>query len=92
MPNGVFAVYAGNRNFGLALYYVFRNIDAMHTVKDFIDAIGGTVRVADALQLPVSTVSGWNVNNSIPKWRRAALVDLAEKKGVPVPDFADLAA
>jgi hypothetical protein len=58
----------------------------MQTVKQFIDTLGGTVKVADALQLPVSTVSGWNVSNSVPKWRRADLSELASELGLEMPD------
>jgi hypothetical protein len=79
-------VYHGFRNLGLAISYDFRNVRAMQTVKQFIDTLGGTVKVADALQLPVSTVSGWNVNNSVPKWRRDALAGLARQSGVTMPD------
>lgn len=65
----------------------------MQTVKQFIDSIGGTKAVAEALGLPVSTVSGWNINNSIPNWRVGALASLAAKEGKPFPaGFADKAA
>ena len=57
----------------------------METVKDFIDKLGGTVKVANALGVPISTVSGWNINNSIPHWRVPALEEMAkaEKKRFP---------
>lgn len=65
----------------------------MLTVKQFIDSIGGTVAVAAALKLPISTVSGWNINNSIPGWREEALRKLAKRKGVEWPEsFAEKAA
>ena len=61
----------------------------MQTVKEFIGALGGTVKVADALGLSVSTVSGWNINNSVPNWREPALRDLAKAKRVKYPaEFA----
>lgn len=78
---------------GLACNYVFRNNGAMKTVKQFIDALGGTVKVAEALSLPVSTVSGWNISNSVPRWREPALRELAREKGEPFPEsFATQAA
>lgn len=58
----------------------------MQTVKAFIDELDGTVKVADALAVPVSTVSGWNLSNSIPHWRIPALEALAREKGKPFPD------
>jgi hypothetical protein len=65
----------------------------MQTVKSFIDSLGGTKAVADALGLPVSTVSGWNISNSIPTWRVDALRSLAEQKGQAFPEvFAGRAA
>lgn len=65
----------------------------MQTVKEFIDSIGGTKAVAEALGLPVSTVSGWNINNSIPNWRVAAVAALAAKEGKSFPaSFAEKAA
>ncbi|MAO03596.1 MAG: hypothetical protein CL804_03575 [Citromicrobium sp.] len=66
----------------------------MVTVKQFLkDDLGGIVAVATELGLPVSTVSGWGLNNSIPSWREPALRELAAKKGKAFPDaFADFAA
>lgn len=65
----------------------------MQTVKSFIDSLGGTKSVAEALGLPVSTVSGWNISNSIPNWRIEALRSLAKDKGKPFPRaFAEKAA
>ena len=58
----------------------------MQTVKSFIDDLGGTVKVAGSLGIPVSTVSGWNLSNSIPRWRVSALADLANEEGVTFPD------
>lgn len=58
----------------------------MQTVKTFIDQLDGTVKVATELGVPVSTVSGWNLSNSIPHWRIPALEALAAEKGVGFPD------
>jgi hypothetical protein len=69
-----------------------RNTSGM-TVKDFIGELGGTVKVANALDLPISTVSGWNINNSVPSWREPALRALASKKKIEFPaSFAERAA
>jgi hypothetical protein len=63
---------------------------AMMTVKDFIGELGGTKAVAEKLNLPISTVSGWNINNSVPKWRLPALKALAARKKVEMPEtFAE---
>ena len=58
----------------------------MQTVKSFIDDLGGTVKVAEALGAPVSTVSGWNLSNTIPHWRVASLEALAKKQRTVFPD------
>lgn len=65
----------------------------MQTVKHFIDALGGTVKVAEALGLPVSTVSGWNIKNSVPNWREPALRKLAKARKIDFPEaFGERAA
>lgn len=58
----------------------------MQTVEQFIDALGGTVAVATALDLAPTTVSSWKSSGSIPKWRRDGLRPLAEQKCVDFPD------
>lgn len=63
----------------------------MQTVKQYLTSLGGIVAVAETLELPVSTVSGWGLKNSVPSWREPALRDLGEARGKPFPDaFADL--
>ena len=62
----------------------------MQTISDFIDDLGGTVAVANALDLAPTTVSSWKNGKKIPKWRRDALTELAKKKRKPVPDFTSL--
>lgn len=59
----------------------------MQTIEQFIDALGGTVAVATALDLAPTTVSSWKSTNSIPKWRRDGLRTLAGKKAVPLPQL-----
>lgn len=56
----------------------------MENAEQFINALGGTVAVANALGAPPSTVSSWKQANSIPHWRMAGLLALAAEKGVPV--------
>jgi hypothetical protein len=57
----------------------------MQTVEQFIDALGGTVAVATALDLAPTTVSSWKTSGSIPKWRMDGLRQLAALKKVEVP-------
>ena len=57
----------------------------MQTVEQFIDALGGTVAVANALELAPTTVSSWKSSGSIPKWRMEKLLTLAFERGVSVP-------
>jgi hypothetical protein len=65
----------------------------MQTVKEFIGELGGTVFVATELGLPISTVSGWNISNSVPSWREPALRALAARLDKEYPrEFAERAA
>ena len=57
----------------------------MQTVTEFINTLGGTVAVANALELAPTTVSSWKASGSIPKWRMEGLVRLAQEQGKPVP-------
>ena len=59
---------------------------SMQTVETFIDDLGGTVAVANALDLAPTTVSSWKSSGSIPKWRMDALKAFASKQGIRVPD------
>lgn len=47
-----------------------------------VKALGGTAKVASALNLPVTTVHGWQRVNFVPDWRRDALLSLALDRGV----------
>jgi hypothetical protein len=58
----------------------------MQTTEAFIDALGGTVAVATALDLAPTTVSSWKSSGSIPRWRMDGLRALAASKGVTVPE------
>lgn len=64
----------------------------MQTVEQFIDALGGTVAVATALELAPTTVSSWKASGSIPKWRMDGIRQLAALKKLDVPTFAKAAA
>jgi hypothetical protein len=54
----------------------------MMTATQIVDALGGTVEVAKALELTPSTVSSWKTSGSIPKWRMAGIREIARDKGV----------
>lgn len=57
----------------------------MKTAKQIVNDLGGTVKVARALNLPVSTVSSWkNAKRGIPAWRMEKLMKLAKRLGVEV--------
>jgi hypothetical protein len=61
----------------------------MQTVGQFIDELGGTVFVAEALGLSPTTVSSWKSSNSVPKWREDGLRSVAAEKGIKYPvEFA----
>jgi DNA-binding transcriptional regulator YdaS (Cro superfamily) len=59
----------------------------MQNVTAFIDQLGGTVKVAAALELSPTTVSSWKSSNSIPRWRRKDLLALATEANVTPPNF-----
>lgn len=58
----------------------------MASASEIIDRLGGTSAVATAFDVTPSTVHGWRVHNSIPKWRRNGLLSLAADKGVLLAD------
>lgn len=49
----------------------------MQNTSLIIDALGGTVAVARALNLTPSVVSSWRGNNSIPRWWHRPLIELS---------------
>ena len=53
----------------------------MDNAADIIEALGGTVAVARALDLAPTTVSSWK-GAKIPNWRKDAVAKLAEKQGI----------
>lgn len=59
----------------------------MANISSFIDELGGTVKVANALGLSPTTVSSWKSSNSVPRWRRDALLALAREADVEAPSF-----
>lgn len=56
----------------------------MMTATEIIEALGGTVKVATALELTPSTVSSWKTSGNIPRWRMDKLevlaLDMGKKK------------
>jgi hypothetical protein len=58
---------------------------SMQTTSQIIDELGGTVKVANALNLTPSTVSSWKTSGRIPKWRMDGILALALAKGVTLP-------
>jgi len=71
--------------------YETRSKSVMQTVEQFIDALGGTIAVATALDLPPTTVSSWKSSGSIPKWRMEGLTRLAGEKRIAIPAFSRVA-
>lgn len=52
-----------------------------------VEALGGTVKVAAALDLTPSTVSSWKTSGNIPRWRMRDIKALAKKAGVDLADI-----
>jgi len=60
------------------------------TVKELLNRLGGVVAVSKLMDLPISTVSGWSINNRIPKRRRPEIERIAKRLSVEVPEtFAE---
>lgn len=55
----------------------------MKTFADIIDALGGSIALAEALDQPKGTVSAWKTRNSIPAEHWAEIVKLAGARGLP---------
>lgn len=55
----------------------------MENAATIIDALGGTVAVARALNLAPTTVSSWK-GSKIPSWRMEGIAKLAKKQGVNI--------
>lgn len=55
-------------------------------VQDFIKELGKPAQVARDLNVPLQTVAAWAQRGRIPHWRVPALLALAIRKGVPIPD------
>ena len=58
----------------------------MMTAKEIVEALDGTVAVANALNLTPSTVSSWKTSGSIPSWRMDGIRKLAAEKGVKIAE------
>ena len=58
----------------------------MKTASEIVDLLGGTGEVATACDCAPSSVTGWKDNNSIPRWRRKTLLQLAKRKGVELTE------
>lgn len=64
----------------------------MMTAKQIVEALGGTLAVAKALELSPTTVSSWKTSGSIPKWRMRGVEELAREKGVSLSHHTGRAA
>lgn len=53
----------------------------MLTAADIIDRLGGLSKVSQETGFPITTVHSWTRSNSIPHWRRDALLELAARTG-----------
>lgn len=54
----------------------------MPNAQQIIEALGGTVAVARALNLAPTTVSSWKQSGRIPKWRMSDIRACAAEAGV----------
>ena len=53
-----------------------------------IKAFGGQTKLADALNVPVTTVDAWRASGTIPSWRIEAIREAARRRGIRLPhDF-----
>lgn len=58
----------------------------MRTANDIIQDLGGPANVSRETGIPYTTVLGWRDSNFIPEWRRPAVLELAERKKLPIAD------
>ncbi|MFY7850270.1 MAG: carph-isopro domain-containing protein [Brevundimonas sp.] len=56
----------------------------MSNARTIIEKFGGTRPLAAALGLPPSTVQSWKDHGFIPSRRQRAVLDCAERLGVPL--------
>jgi len=54
----------------------------MQNAAEIVEALGGTVAVAKALDIAPTTVSSWKASGRIPPWRMSVIRALAEKCAV----------
>ena len=59
----------------------------MTQAKLIVERLGGTVAVANALQLAPTTVSSWKTSGKIPLWRMRDIRALARRKGVDLENL-----
>jgi hypothetical protein len=52
------------------------------TALEIIQSLGGVTALSQSLGIPLTTVSSWGRHNSIPEWRRPAILRLAMEKAV----------
>jgi hypothetical protein len=57
-----------------------RNSDAA-AVGYILDQLGGPSKVARDLGVPIQTAHSWKSKGTIPRWRRASVLQLAIAKG-----------
>jgi len=53
----------------------------MLTVIQIIEMLDGPASIARDTGIPLTTIDSWKRNGFVPEWRRAPLVDLAERRG-----------
>ncbi|WP_370670738.1 carph-isopro domain-containing protein [Sphingobium xenophagum] len=58
----------------------------MQNAAEIVEALGGTVAVAKALDIAPTTVSSWKTAGRIPSWRMPVIRALAEKCAVSLSD------
>lgn len=59
----------------------------MTKAAQIVDALGGTVKVANALDLTPSTVSSWKGSGKIPRWWMRDINALAQQTGVDLDNL-----
>ncbi|WP_373438203.1 carph-isopro domain-containing protein [Sphingobium sp. Z007] len=58
----------------------------MQNAAEIVEALGGTVAVAKALDIAPTTVSSWKTAGRIPPWRMPVIRALAERCAVTLSD------
>ena len=54
-------------------------------ITEIIETFGGQTAMADALDVPISTVESWRTRGNIPRWRHDSIIKAARGRKITLP-------